>query len=389
MLKPWSEYVDGLKPAADVLKSTWKPEDENYRADVYRQIMMNLALSYFAYFQSDPHHPDWIPMLNSVFMLQPNPDDTYYFARIRSDCRYLVGGERGTVHLLTFSVGGGMLGFAEVPGPGSSHFDDRSLQVGPDNRFEVLFSRDKPPGYSGNWAKLESRDDYIWIRQRSYDWGNEKDARVFIECLDAPSQLKPRMTADEIAAGLTMMQGFSKRLSGGFFDWQNSLRDRLGVNKFEFTGFSHWGGVAVQHYWQAIFELRQGEALILETELPQVRPYWNVQLNDPLFNAIEFIYRQSSINGHTAHIDSDGKFRAVISHEDPGVHNWLDPGGYDTGTAIGRWYDCDAQPLPTMRRVRFEDLHNYLPPDTPRCSEAERNKILRTRRIGGQLRRRW
>jgi|SRR6202453_4951741 hypothetical protein len=389
MLKQWNEYVDGFKPASDALKKTWHPDDEGYRADLYRQIMMNLALSYFAYFQSDPYHPDWIPMLNSVFMLQPNPDDTYYFCRIRSDCRYVVSGDRGTVHLLTFSVGGGMLGFAKTAGPGSSHFDNRSLHIEPDGRFEVLFSREKPAGYTGNWGKLEKRDEYIWIRQRSYDWGNEKDARFSIECLDAPSDLKPRMTPDEIAAGLEMMQGFSERLSGGFFDWQNSLRERLGVNKFEFTGFSHWGGVAVQYYWQAIFEVGPGEALILETELPQTRPYWNVQLNDPLFNAIEFIYRQSSINGHTAQVDTDGRFRAVISHEDPGVPNWLDPGGYNSGTAIGRWYDCSTQPLPTMRCVPFSELRKHLPADTPHCSAAERKQLLRARRIGGQLRRRW
>jgi hypothetical protein len=114
-----------------------------------------------------------------------------------------------------------------------------------------------------------------------------------------------------------------------------------------------------------------------------------VQLNDPFFNAIEFIYRQSSINGHTARIDSDGKFRAVISHEDPGVANWLDPGGYTEGTAIGRWYDCSSQPLPIMRRVPLGELHEHLPADTALCPPEKRKKILRARRIGAQMRRRW
>jgi hypothetical protein len=389
MLRSWEAFVDGFKPAADILKATWHPDDETYRADIYRQIVMNVALSYFAYFQSDPEHPDWIPMLNSVFMLQPNPDDTYYFCTIRSDRRYRVSGERGSVHLLTFSVGGDMLGIAKKAGPGSTFFDHRSLQIGSDGRFEILFSRDKPAGFSGNWAKLEERDNYIWVRQRSYDWGKEQDARFAIECLDASSDSKPRMSVAEIGANLAMMHGFSQRLSGGFFDWQNSLRQRLGVNVFEFTGFSHWGGVSIQYYWQAIFDVHPGEALILETELPAQRPYWNVQLNDPFFNAIEFIYRQSSINGHTARIDSDGKFRAVISHEDPGVANWLDPGGYTEGTAIGRWYDCSSQPLPTLRRVPLAELHKHLPSDTALCTPKERKTALRARRIGAQMRRRW
>jgi hypothetical protein len=69
---------------------------------------------------------------------------------------------------------------------------------------------------------------------------------------------------------------------------------------------------------------------------------WNIQLNDPYFNALEYVYRLSSINGSTAKISSDGKLRAVISLEDPGVPNWLDPAGYTEGGTYGRWYDADT-----------------------------------------------
>jgi hypothetical protein len=41
--------------------------------------------------------------------------------------------------------------------------------------------------------------------------------------------------------------------------------------------------------------LDDGEALILETDMPKVRHYWNIQLNDPLFNAVEYVYRLSSL----------------------------------------------------------------------------------------------
>jgi hypothetical protein len=47
---------------------------------------------------------------------------------------------------------------------------------------------------------------------------------------------------------------------------------------------------------------------------------------------LQEIYRLSSTNGHYAKISSDGKFRAVISLEDPGVPNWLDPAGFKQGT---------------------------------------------------------
>jgi len=145
----------------------------------------------------------------------------------------------------------------------------------------------------------------------------------------------------------------------------------------------------LQWYWQGLFQFSPDEALVLESELPKRRRYWNVQLNDELWNAVDFIYRQSSLNGHQARIDRDGKFRAVICLEDPGIHNWLDPGGTLQGMLIGRWYDCDTRPVPTLTRVPLKSLRDYLPADTPTISVAERNAALRSRRIGAQLRRRW
>jgi hypothetical protein len=65
--------------------------------------------------------------------------------------------------------------------------------------------------------------------------------------------------------------------------------------------------------------------------MPAQRQHWNVQLNDELWNAVDFIYRQSSLNGHQARIDRDGRFRAVIALRDPGIHNWLDPERHGRG----------------------------------------------------------
>src|SRR5262249_11754928 len=148
--------------------------------------------------------------------------------------------------------------------------------------------------------------------------------------------------------------------------------EQNGINKFAGFGYGEYGGLAVQTYWQAFFEFKPGEALILETEMPKKSHYWNVQLNDPLPNGGEDIHRPSSLKGHNARIDGDGRFRAVIAVDDPGVPNWLDTGGFCEGNCLGRWYDCDKRPVPTLKRVPFSQVREYLPADTPRVSAAER-----------------
>ncbi len=90
-----------------------------------------------------------------------------------------------------------------------------------------------------------------------------------------------------------------------------------------------------------------------------------------------------------ATLSSDGKFRAVIALEDPGVPNWLDPAGYTEGGIYGRWYDCDSEPLPTLKRVKLAELRDHLPADTPVVTPEERAEELRVRVRACQRRRRW
>ncbi|MGA8705571.1 MAG: DUF1214 domain-containing protein [Steroidobacteraceae bacterium] len=385
-LASWAEYIDLLKPGGELIQETFFPQSEQLRAELYRQLLMNVALGYFLYFQSDAEHPDWAPFLNSVFMLQPNPDDTYFNAYLDSSGTYRIVGERGSVHILSLAFGRGVMGTQDsMKSLGYHEVDEFKLE--PDGRFEILLSAQRPAGHTGNWLGLVPEVNYVLVRQRSYDWGNERDARLAIERLDTPA-IKPRPSAQQIDRDLrALLGGFATRLSRMWLRYQNSIVQRGLINKLEMTDFG--GAVPLQWYWQGLFQLAPDEALILESELPARRRYWNVQLNDELWNAVDFIYRQSSLNGHQARIDRDGKFRAVISLEDPGIHNWLDPGGTLQGMLIGRWYDCDSRPVPTLRRVPLKSLREHLPADTLAIGAAERSAALRARRIGAQLRRRW
>jgi hypothetical protein len=55
----------------------------------------------------------------------------------------------------------------------------------------------------------------------------------------------------------------------------------------------------------------------------------------------------------------------------------------------GRWTDCDSQPVPSARKVKLADLAGALPPDTPKITPAEREKIIRDRRAAVLQRPLW
>ncbi len=387
-LPHWADYVDILKSQEKLLGLTWKPEDEQYRADFYRQLLMNLSYAYIQYFQSNSEHPEFMPLWNSVYLFQPNPDDVYYYAPLDGKRRYRIVGDRGTIHMINFQFGCGMMGM--VTGIGqqhSSYLDGRDIKVDADGKFEILLAPEKPEGFTGTWHPIRDDVDCVMVRNRSYDWGNEKDTRMAIECLDAPL-VKRRMSIEEIDAKLRGALTLSERLNPLFYGMQNTTLANVGKNRFEHTRFENTGLVE-QIYLPAVFEIAEDEALIMETDLPRVRPYWNIQVNDPYFNAVEFVYRQTSLNGHSAHVDPDGKFRAVVAHKDPGVHNWLDTGGFTEGTLFGRWMQCDSWPMPTLKLLKFDEIKDHLPADTRWMTAEQRLEQLRNRRIGAQMRRRW
>ena len=385
---PLFDYLQNLEEAVAGIANTWRPDDPQYRADVYRQIMQ-MSYGYFAFFHATPEHPDWAPLWNPVYTLQPNPDDIYLQSPVSPAYRYRVSGTRGTVKMITFNTQGPLAGMPDPPdmtGECYADLDDRHLQIEADGTFDILLSAERPEGHSGNWLQIKPGASTLMIRKRSYDWSGEIDPVLSIENLD-PVPPKPRLSVDEILQRIRNMAGMPAKATQLFYWMQNQVREEAGINVFKPAPIG--GALSRQIYIPAVFEFEADEALIIETELPEVRPYWNFQLNDPYYNALEYVYRLSSTNGHFARVSSDGKFRAVISLEDPGVPNWLDPAGFQQGTIYGRWYDCDSCPTPTLKRVKFAELRDHLPADTPTVSPQERAAELQERVRGCQRRRRW
>ena len=389
-MRGWSEYVDILKQAEQLIGQTTAPMDEQLRAEMLRQFAMGLSQGYFLIFQTDPDYPEFVPFENSAFMCQPNPDAVYYYTRVDGAGTYRVTGERGNAVVAGFATGCRVFGTSEDMGKGFGNYDVDSLDIAPDGTFEVIFSADRPAGHTGNWLRLDPEADFILLRQFNYHWGRDTDMRVAIERLD-PMPPRPRLSPEATDARLEQFMHYARRLTRTALGAMRRPHDGGFINRFHLHNFQDMGNGEdwPQSYFETVFSLEADEAMVIETELPEQVHYWNTQVIDGLWNQVEILYRQSSLNGATAKIDTDGKYRAVLCGTDPGFANWLDTGDHRYGLLIGRWYRASSHPTPECRVMKLADVAAYLGDRSPRITPEQRRADMRERLIGSQLRRKW
>lgn len=387
-LPQWSDYLGLLAKAESVLSLLADPSDPLARQEAYRLMFMALAAGFQSTFV-DPDHPEFTCAVSNVMnSVGVNPDFIYGSAAIRGEGSYRLSGKRGGGVFVLFDINAGSIGVLDAFGPSVGFIDLDECTLGPEGSFDILLSAQRPDGYGGDWVKLDPRACNIAVRRAYYNWGGEEEARIAIERIDRP--IGPsRLDAAEIARRLSALSSFVERYVGFAMSYGARQRAQGMVNRLEHDDWAGRGGLAGQHYYQGIFALEPGQAMILETELPDTVRYWNIQLNDPLWNTIEWFNRQSSLNGAQAVLDSDGLFRAVIAVDDPGVPNWLDPGGHLTGSLMLRWTQASSGPEPRLRIVDAATVRDHLPPDTPVVSADARQQMLRRRLRASQWRHRW
>lgn len=339
----------------------------------------------------DPAYPHFFkilsPWLNWGY---PNPDGTYAFASLHGDYSYRLYGTRGTARLFDVEVWDGDI--ADLPharayaGLRDIHGGKSDITVDPEGSFEVILSRDENPG---NWIPLPAGFAHLYVRQWYYDYEREVPGQFFIERIGATYPRPPMGPADLAAAFERVVlfletvhhplaMGVDQHYAGspGAVPFPPALLTAEGGGQIAFRN---------QFYGRGRFECRPDDAVILEVEPPQAE-YWMFGLLSPFWESYDWLGRQISINGHQATIDDDGKFRAVISHRDPAVPNWLDACGHTSGLVGGRYNWTEDVPIPTLRTVRLEELAAALPSSTPRVTPEERSDVLRRRLLSQQRR---
>jgi hypothetical protein len=394
-LPTWAEQMRALERVGDNLVEAWRPDGATPAEvqDMYKLALSILAEGYLCRVYTDARRPVFMPLWNYAIN-QGGPDPDYVYSTVELDPQgvYRISGFRGTSRFVELQQQAyDIMTPALLQGRGGTSLPDAhdldTLGLGPDGRFSVILSGERPDGYTGDWWQLGESTVRILMRRCSCDWTNEVDARVAIDRLDDDgTDMTPEETARRFSDLAEWIEGTIR------FDMAlvRYYREHHGVNTFlRSTKIDEMGGLPRQAYYDGIHELDDDEALILETPIPSEVRYWQALVADDRFATVDWVNRQSSLNDAQARLDADGWFRAVISHDDPGVPNWLDKADFPWGVIQMRFFVANEYPEPTITKVKVADVRAHLPADTPVVTPDERREQLRARREGAQLRRLW
>ena len=388
----WEKLIDGLRPLGEAMR---RRVPERLRADpLVMAESMRLLLSGVARASSDAlvgdrRHPMFVPELNiAQNIFQPNADTIYKSCLIEKGGSYFIRGDRGTVRMVILAqMGPDTLRTGKHhPLLGQIDFDD--LSVNADGSFEVVISPERPAGHGGDWRPLDPLCEKFMVRIVSCDWGGEREPRFGIARLDV-DEAKGRPCADALQHAFAEIPGIAGVCALAFPTHVEELRDEGYLNALKIFDVSQMSGLAGQFYYEGAYELTDDEALITEVKIPDRYRYWSIILTNELYETMDWYNNQASLNDRQGVVDSDGVFRTVISARDPGVYNWLDTSGYRAGAIQGRWFEASEKPMPTIRKVKLEEVLDQLPADTRRVTPEERAVALRNRRIAAQMRTIW
>ncbi len=350
------------------------------RADGYAYLMglmVNIVQSAMA--GVDPAHPQFRRGQDtfSKYGLD-NPDNLYGGAHIDDRGEYRIKGTRGTATDFLFQIIGGN------PGDGSlgtivGQLDLDQIRFEPDGSYEIVVSAKPHPG---NWLKSGPGASLLILRQCfGDDWPHQRKGEVLVECIGSEGTPAPAPPPEEIARRISNAGRLVASHVRYWIDFNHKMVGPTPVNGIA-KPWRTVGGIAGQFISAGKYNLAGDEALILTFEPVSVR-YANILLAD-LFWFITYDYRDRQTSyalPGQAWQSRDGKYRYVVSREDPGAPNWLDTCGRPRGTIFLRWQGVSgAEPQqPLAKVVKTAAVRSELPADDPVITPEERRRRIAAR----------
>jgi hypothetical protein len=318
-----------------------------------------------------------------------NPDAIYRSAVLDGDHRYEILGQADPARpsaQLYFSISTGTLTRpAKIENAGGSKpnpdagiitllgdIDDEDLQVGSDGKFRIVVGG---PKMGGNYLPVQPGALSLGLRQMVLDW-TTPPLQLQIRRLDNPAP-KPPFDVEELRRMvLADLPGFV-RFWAKFPDvWLGSVAPNTVVPPAPRAG--GWGFLGGLN-----FNLAPGEAVVVKLH-PGKAKYMGFQLCDPWMIGPDSARTQCCLNLAQSTPDADGTYTYVLSPVDPGVANWLDTCGMDSGFGIMRWQNFGGPAtdngglLRDFRVVKLSEVAKL--EGVARVSPEQRSALMASRR---------
>lgn len=373
----WIDFCDRLKRAGDLMLAEGVPAGALDRAAGYRLLARNIALALRLYYENcDPLNPELTRYFDPICKQSgDNQDALYLFAPINGTDRYRLSGRLGSASSISFSVKD------DGPTPWGGRITavllGEDVVVEPDGSFELVVG---PTPQESNWLRTSPNNFRLLIRQFFGDWETERPMQVRIDRISdatASAELTPRALADGLQRSAQWIQYSTAHFHDLMQRWQASPNQFITFDQIFGRVGSTPGGASATCYW----ELRPDEALVIRA-YPPSDYYWSMEFGNYWWETMDYRYRLSGTNSHYAQLEADGELIVVISHDDPGVPNWLDPSGFSAGYITCRWMGDSHPAMPSCHPIKRCDLFDVLPPAVRRIDCEGRRAQIAARRRG-------
>lgn len=382
----WHDYLRALEDSRAMIEAEPACADPKVRAAALYLPTQLQSLAFNMYLAPHRDYPAlYLHQIFSPYELSwglPNPDYVYRFGYIDGRRRYRLSGPRPSPSAwFNLNMFSGWYGDETIRELANVELNDF---LRPDGTIELFIGPEK---LTDRDIVVDPADRCIVmnIREAMEDWASEQATPLRLEYVDDAAPDPMLFSEEELVSRLAQAARLVRSTT------ERTIRNRArlleaagGSNQFFIDVPSPEraanAGNMSQSLANCIFHIEQGQSLIIETALPRQARYWGIQLGDVWWRAVDYTYHQSSLNRANAWFDADGLFRAVVSHEDPGIRNWLDPVDNDRGQILIRLNLASDCPLPTTRLVPSEKVRDYLPAKTPVFGPEERRKQISIRR---------
>lgn len=323
---------------------------------------------------ADPKYPMlMVSDTNTTAWGGPNVDNKYLRARVSGDYRYQLTGNLAGVREIAIQTTSGDMHMGEF---GASDTIDKSgLSVDEDGNFTLTISQQAA---EGDWLPLDPDHSILSIRIYFADWAQDEEAQFYLANLDTAGKAPPHATEADVARRLANAADW---IEGNLLGWNRFMK----VSTATYTENeaseprSVAGGSTTLAYGGIPLALEPDEALIINFEAPEAA-YWSFQTYSwGWFASGDYANRLTSLNMEQVQRGPEDDVWIVVSHQDPGVGNWIDMEGRQQLMLTHRWLNARKVHPMTTQLVKLEDIADYLPAALPRLTAQERQQQIAVR----------